>query len=147
MNNKKEEREQKVKWLNAGKWLRLTLIGLYAERQEKRSRAEYGGISYDNIGQSGNGTQRKFDDLAEIEANIRETEQELIRVEAEIRAAISEVRNPVYQTYLRMRFLAYMSEPQIAMETGYAIDSVHGYIRKNSLDCIKFTPNNPCSHP
>lgn len=143
---KREERDKKLEWLNRGKPIRIDLIGLRAEREEQRSRAEYSGISYDRIpgGGSSNSTQEKLDRLAEIEQEIRTRERELEQVETEIRAAISEIRNPVYRTYLRMRFLSYKTEPQIAKETNYSIESVNGYIRRNSLDCIKFTPNNPC---
>lgn len=142
----KTERELKLEWLSRGKSIRLKLIGLYAERQERRSRAEYAGITYGTVpskNNSGNGTQDKLDNLAETEADILESEKELKRVEAEIRSAIADVRKPIYQTYLRMRFLGYKTESQIAKETGYSIESIQGYIRKNSLDSIKFTPNNP----
>lgn len=135
----KSERELKIEWLSRSKPLRIQLIGLYAERMERRSRAEYAGISYggERGGQSGNTTDYKYVALAETEAEITEVKKELDRVEAEIRAAISQVNNPIYQTYLRMRFLAYKSEKQIAKETGYSIESIDGYIRRNSLDAVK----------
>ncbi len=138
-----KERELKLKWLSRGKSIRLKLIGLYAERQERLSRAEYAGVNYGTFPSrtsTGNSTQEKLDNLAETEAEILECERELKRVEAEIRSAIDDVHKPIYQTYLRMRFLAYKTEPQIAKETGYSIDSVQGYIRRNSLDSIKVHP-------
>lgn len=105
---------------------------------ERLSRADYGGIARsDARGEGGNGTERKYIALVEIEAELIAVQQELDRVEAEIRAAIEKVHNPVYQTYLRMRFLAYKSERQIAAETGYSIASIDGHIRRKSIDAVK----------
>lgn len=134
----KSEREMKVEWLSRSRPLRLRLIGLRAERAERLSRADYAGISNgERCGRSGNGTEGKYIALVETEAELRAVQQELDRVEAEIREAIELVRNPVYQTYLRMRFLAYKSERQIAEETGYSIASIDGHIRRKSIDAIK----------
>ena len=128
----------KVEWLSRSRPLRLRLIGLRAERAERLSRADYAGISNgERCGRSGNGTEGKYIALVETEAELRAVQQELDRVEAEIREAIELVRNPVYQTYLRMRFLAYKSERQIAEETGYSIASIDGHIRRKSIDAIK----------
>ena len=56
------DREIKTQWLGRGRPLRLRLIGLYAERAERRSRAEYAGIRYDGTsGASGNATERRLD--------------------------------------------------------------------------------------
>ena len=68
---------------------------------------------------------------------------ELDRVEAEIRAAIEQVHNPLYQTYLRMRFLAYKSERQIAKETGYEVTYIDSHVRKKAIDSVKM-PENAC---
>ena len=134
----KSEREIKIEWLSRSKPLRLRLIGLRAEHMERLSRADYGGISHsDAHGGSGNGTERKYIALAETEAELLTVRQELDRVEAEIREAIEQVQNPIYQTYLRMRFLAYKSEKQIAEETGYSITSIDGHIRRKSIDAVK----------
>lgn len=134
----KSEREIKIEWLSRSKPLRLRLIGLRAEHMERLSRADYGGIAHcDARGGGGNGTERKYIALAETEAELLTVRQELDRVESEIREAIELVRNPVYQTYLRMRFLAYKSERQIAEETGYSIASIDGHIRRKSIDAIK----------
>ena len=134
----KSEREIKIEWLSRSKPLRLRLIGLRAEHMERLSRADYGGISHsDAHGGSENGTERKYIALAETEAELLTVRQELDRVEAEIREAIEQVQNPIYQTYLRMRFLAYKSEKQIAEETGYSITSIDGHIRRKSIDAVK----------
>ena len=63
--------------------------------------------------------------------------------EAEIRAAIEQVHRPLFQTYLRMRFLGYRTEPQIAAETGYSLEHIHGYIRRGALDSVQFSKINP----
>lgn len=134
----KSEREIKIEWLSRSKPLRLRLIGLRAEHMERLSRADYGGISHsDAHGGSGNGTERKYIALAETEAELLTVRQELDRVEAEIRAAIEQVHRPIYQTYLRMRFLAYKTERQISEETGYSLESVKGYIHRGAIDSIK----------
>lgn len=134
----KSERELKIEWLNRSKPLRLRLIGLRAERAERLSRADYAGISRgDGHGGSGNGTERKYIALAETEAELFAVQKELDKVESEIREAIEQVHNPVYQTYLRMRFLAYKSETEIAKETGYSIESIDGHIRRKSIDAVK----------
>lgn len=139
----KTEREQKLEWLSRGRPLRTRLVGLRAERQERLSRADYAGISYGgSSGGSGNSTERRLDALAETEAEIAEVEQELEQVEAEIRAAIEQIHTPIYQTYLRMRFLAYRTETEIARDTGYSIEHVDGYIRRKSIDAVKLTANN-----
>ena len=132
------DREIQPQWLGRGRPLRLRLIGLYAERAERRSRAEYAGIRYDGTsGASGNATERRLDALAVTEAEIASVERELATVEAEIRAAIEQVHRPLFQTYLRMRFLGYRTEPQIAEEIGYSISHVKGYIRLGALDAVK----------
>jgi hypothetical protein len=134
----KSEREIKIEWLSRSKPLRLRLIGLRAEHMERLSRADYGGIAHcDARGGGCNGTERKYIALAETEAELLTVRQELDRVEAEIREAIEQVHNPVYQTYLRMRFLAYKSESQIAAETGYSRESIDGHIRRKSIDAVK----------
>jgi hypothetical protein len=134
----KSEREMKVEWLSRSRPLRLRLIGLQAERVERLSRADYAGTAHsDAWGSGGNGTERKYIALVETEAELLTVRKELDRVESEIREAIELVRNPVYQTYLRMRFLAYKSERQIAEETGYSIASIDGHIRRKSIDAIK----------
>ena len=138
------DREIKTQWLGRGRPLRLRLIGLYAERAERRSRAEYAGIRYDGTGgASGNATERRLDALAVTEAEIMSVERELATVEAEIRAAIEQVHRPLFQTYLRMRFLGYRTEPQIAAETGYSLEHIHGYIRRGALDSVQFSKINP----
>lgn len=105
---------------------------------ERLSRADYGGIAHcDARGGGGNGTERKYIALAETEADLLTVRQELDRVEAEIRAAIEQVHRPIYQTYLRMRFLAYKTERQISEETGYSLESVKGYIHRGAIDSIK----------
>ena len=132
------EREIKTQWLGRGRPLRLRLIGLYAERAERRSRAEYAGIRYDGTGGSpGNATERRLDALSVTEAEIMSAERELATVEAEIREAIEQVHRPLFQTYLRMRFLGYRTEPQIAEETGYSIEHIDGYIRRCAIDAVK----------
>lgn len=134
----KSEREIKIEWLSRSKPLRLRLIGLRAEHMERLSRADYGGIAHcDARGGGGNGTERKYIALAETEAELLTVRQELDRVEAEIRAAIEQVHRPIYQTYLRMRFLAYKTERQISEETGYSLESVKGYIHRGAIDNIK----------
>lgn len=138
----KTERRQKLEWLSRGRALRLHLIGLYAERQERLSRADYAGISYGGSGGgNGNATERKFDALAETEAEIAEVERELGRVEAEIRAAIEQIHTPICQTYLRMRFLAYKSERQIARETNYSFYYIDNVIRTKSIDAVRIVGN------
>lgn len=134
----KTERELKLEWLSRSRPLRLRLIGLKAERQERLSRADYAGISYsDTHGGSGNGTEGKYLALVETEAELNAVQQELDRVEAEIRAAIEQVQNPLYQMYLRMRFLAYKSERQIASEINYSFQYINGDVRKKAIDSVK----------
>jgi hypothetical protein len=134
----KAEREIKLEWLSRSKPLRLRLISLKAERQERLSRADYAGISHsDAHGGSGNGTEGKYLALVETEAELNAVQRELDRVEAEIRAAIERVQNPIYQAYLRMRFLAYKSERQIAAETNYSLPYINGTVRKKAVDSVK----------
>ena len=135
----KTEREMKLEWLNRSKPLRLRLIGLRAERQERLSRADYAGIGYGerSSGKGGNGMEGKYLALVETEAELDSTQRELDRVEAEIREAIEQVQNPIYQAYLRMRFLAYKSERQIAAETNYSLPYINGTVRKKAVDSIK----------
>lgn len=136
------DREQKLLWLSRGRNLRTKLIGLYAERQERVSRAEYAGIAYDRLsGQSsGNATEAKLLSVQEINDEIRNAEQELSEIESQIREAIAQVHRPLYQTYLRMRFLGYKTETQIALETKYSLEHIRGYVRKKSIDSIKINP-------
>lgn len=138
------DREQKLQWLSRGRYIRTKLIGLYAERQERISRAEYAGISYDaNSGQhSGNATEIKITAITEIEEEIQIAEQELSETESEIRQAIASVHCPLYQTYLRMRFLGYKTERQIAQETKYSIEYIKGHVHRKSIESIKMTQNN-----
>jgi hypothetical protein len=135
----KTEREIKLEWLNRSRPLRLRLIGLRAERQERLSRADYAGIGYgEHSGaKGGNGMEGKYLALVETEAELDSVQRELDRVEAEIREAIEQVHRPIYQTYLRMRFLAYKTERQISEETGYSLESVKGYIHRGAIDSIK----------
>lgn len=137
------DREQKLLWLSRGRNLRTKLIGLYAERQERVSRAEYAGIAYDRLsGQaSGNATEAKLLSVQEINDEIRNAEQELSVIESQIREAITQVHRPLYQTYLRMRFLGYKTEAQIAEETKYSLEHIRGYVRKKSIDSIKINPS------
>lgn len=139
----KTEREQKLEWLSRGRPLRLKLIGLYAERRERISRAEYAGISYDGMrGQSsGNGTERKLAAIEEIDEEISAAESELSQVEGEIREEIERIRQPIYQAYLRMRFLGYTPERKIAEETGYAMSYIGSVVRKKSIDAVKIPAN------
>ena len=48
-----------------------------------------------------------------------------------------QVHRPLFQTYLRMRFLGYQSETTIAKETGYSIEHIDGYIRRCAIDAVK----------
>lgn len=136
------ERELKLEWLSRSKPLRLRLIGLKAERQERLSRADYAGISHNDAhGGGGNGTEGKYLALVETEAELNAVQKELDRVEAEIRAAIEQVQNPLYQMYLRMRFLAYKTERQIAKETGYKFKYIDTHIRPKAIDSVKMGGN------
>lgn len=138
----KSEREIKIEWLSRSKPLRLRLIGLRAEHMERLSRADYGGIAHcDARGGGGNGTERKYIALAETEAELLTVRQELDRVESEIRAAIERVQNPIYQAYLRMRFLAYKSERQIAVETNYSSQYIGSVVRKKAIDSVNIPAN------
>lgn len=132
------ERELKLEWLSRSKPLRLRLIGLKAERQERLSRADYAGISHNDAhGGGGNGAEGKYIALVETEAELNAVQKELDKVEAEIREAIEQVQNPIYQAYLRMRFLAYKSERQIAAELNYSFQYINGDVRKKAIDSIK----------
>ena len=138
----KSERKLKIEWLSRSKPLRLRMIGLRAERAERLSRADYAGISHsDAHGGSGNGTEGKYLALVEIEAELNAVQRELDRVEAEIRAAIERVQNPIYQVYLRMRFLAYKSERQIASETNYSSQYIGSVVRKKAIDSVNIPAN------
>lgn len=138
----KTEREIKLEWLSRSKPLRLRLIGLKAERAERLSRADYGGISYgERCGHSGNGTELKYAALAETEEEIAEVQRDLEHIEAEIRYAVEQVQSPICQTYLRMRFLAYKSERQIAAETGYSFHYIDNVVRKKAIDFVKIVGN------
>jgi len=135
----KTERELKLEWLSRGKPLRLRLVSLRAVRLERLSRADYGGISYSGERQSGSGgnsTERKIAALTETNAEIAEIEKELEKIEAEICSAIDKVHSPLCQAYLRMRFLAYKSEYQIARETNYTYTYINGTVRKKALDLV-----------
>ena len=137
------EREEKLRWLSRGKPLRLRLIGLQAERMELISRADYGGMS-SGTGQSHtnrNGTESKYLALIETEMELNAVRKELDKVEAEIRDAISAVQNPLYQMYLRMRFLAYKTERQIANDTGYSFSHIDNHVRKKAIDSVKMIGN------
>lgn len=135
----KTERELKLEWLSRSKPLRLRLIGLRAERQERLSRADYAGIGYGERsgGKGWNGMEGKYLALVETEAELDAVQRELDRVEAEIREAIEQVQNPIYQAYLRMRFLAYKSERQIAVEINYSLPYINGTVRKKAVDSVK----------
>ena len=136
------DREQKLTWLSRGRPLRLRLIGLYAERQERLSRAEYAGIRFDGSpSHGGNGTERKLAALEDVDAEIAETEAALQTVEGEVRAAIERVEVPIYQTYLRMRFLGYQSEREIAAATKYSFTYIDNHVRKRALDAVKMMGN------
>lgn len=138
----KSEREIKIEWLSRSKPLRLRLIGLQAERAERLSRADYAGTAYsDARGSGGNGTERKYIALVETEAELLTVRKELDRVESEIKEAIELVRNPVYQTYLRMRFLAYKSERQIAAEMNYSLPYIDNVVRKKAIDSVNIVGN------
>lgn len=138
----KSEREMKVEWLSRSRPLRLRLIGLQAERAERLSRADYAGTAHsDARGSGGNGTERKYIALVETEAELLTVRKELDRVESEIREAIELVRNPVYQTYLRMRFLAYKSERQIAAEMNYSFRYIDVHVRPKAIDSVKMCAN------
>lgn len=139
----KTEREIKLEWLSRSKPLRLRLIGLRAERQERLSRADYAGIGYGERsgGKGGNGMEGKYLALVETEAELDSVQRELDRVEAEIREAIEQVQNPLYQMYLRMRFLAYKTERQIAGETGYKFKYIDTHIRPKAIDSVKMGGN------
>lgn len=139
----KTERTMKTEWLSRGKDLRLRLIGLQAERMERLSRADYGGISSGSVQSCSNrnGMESKYLALVETETELKIVRTELDKVEAEIRDAIAAVKNPLYQTFLRMRFLAYKTERQIAKETGYSFNYIDNHVRKKSIDAIKMVGN------
>jgi hypothetical protein len=138
------DRNLKLNWLSRGRVLRTKLVGLQAEVAELRSRADYAGISSGGSGSgSGNGSERKFLALIEAEAELAAVRQELERTEAEIRAAIAQVKVPIYQTYLRMRFLAYRSGREIAAETKYSENYIDSHVRKKAVDSVKM-PANDC---
>lgn len=139
------EREAKIKWLSRGKPLRMRLIGLRAEHLERLSRADYTSIGSGNGHgrNSRNATESKYIAIVETEAEMLVVQKELNKIEAEIRDTIAQVRNPVYQTYLRMRFLAYQPERQIAAEMGYCFTYVDSHIRKKAIDAVKM-PENAC---
>ena len=138
------DRNLKLNWLSRGRVLRTRLVGLQAEVAELRSRADYAGISSGGSGSgSGNGSERKFLALIEAEAELAAVRQELERTEAEIRTAIAQVEVPIYQTYLRMRFLAYRSGREIAAETKYSETYIDSHVRKKAVDSVKM-PANDC---
>jgi hypothetical protein len=142
------DRNLKLNWLSRGRVLRTKLVGLQAEVAELRSRADYAGISSGGSGSgsgngSGNGSERKFLALIEAEAELAAVRQELERTEAEIRTAIAQVKVPIYQTYLRMRFLAYRSGREIAAETKYSENYIDSHVRKKAVDSVKM-PANDC---
>lgn len=134
----KEKRQEKIAWLERGKNLYLRLIGLRAEYYERLSRSDYAGLPMNDMkGGSGNGTERKFLSLAEAERELNSVQNELNRVEMEIREAIGQVENPLYQTYLRMRFLAYRTNQQIAKAINYSPEHIRGKIHRNAIDALK----------
>ena len=139
----KTEREQKLEWLSRGRALRLHLIGLYAERQERLSRAEYAGVRFEgnHTTPHGNAAERRLEALETVEEEIRETELALERVEEEVRTAIAEIHTPIYQTYLRMRFLGYPSEREIAAQTKYSLQYIDSHVRKKAVDAIRMPAN------
>lgn len=138
------DRNLKLNWLSRGRVLRTKLVGLQAEVAELRSRADYAGISSGGSGSgNGNGSERKFLALIEAEAELAAVRQELERTEAEIRTAIAQVEVPIYQTYLRMRFLAYRSGREIAAETRYSENYIDSHVRKKAVDSVKM-PANDC---
>lgn len=143
--NMNSEREAKTKWLSRGKPLRMRLIGLRAEHLERLSRADYTSIGRGNgHGRSNqNTTESKYIAIVETEAEMLIAQKELNKIESEVRDAIEQVKNPVYQTYLRMRFLAYQPERQIAAKMGYSFTYVDSHIRKKAIDAVKM-PVNDC---
>ena len=102
----------------------------------------------DRIGRTAAVTEERMDlyetasiALVETEAELNAVQRELDRVEAEIRAAIECVQNPIYQAYLRMRFLAYKSERQIAAETNYSSQYIGSVVRKKAIDSVNIPAN------
>ena len=89
--------EQKIKseWLKRADTLRNHLAFMESEKQIKKSKAEYAGISYDNSGSGGgssNTTQKKYDDVAKCDEDIAELRKLLERIEKEKQLGIDKVR-------------------------------------------------------
>ena len=96
-------------------------------------------ISETGVCESGN-KQRMENNIVEIvdlEREINEDIDMLIKIKKKIMAMIKKVENPEYQTLLELRYLCLKKWEQIALEMGYGIDNVYKMHRK-ALKSIDF---------
>ena len=121
--------EQKIKseWLKRADILRNHLAFMESEKQIKKSKAEYAGISYDNSGSGGgssNTTQKKYDDVAKCDEDIAELRKLLERTEKEIQSAIDNIPDKTQKEILAKHYTEHKPIKIISKEMHYSVSSI-----------------------
>ena len=121
--------EQKIKseWLKRADTLRNHLAFMESEKQIKKSKAEYAGISYDNSGSGGgssNTTQKKYDDVAKCDEDIAELRKLLERIEKEIQSAIDTIPDKTQREILTKHYTEHKPIKIISKEMHYSVSSI-----------------------
>lgn len=121
--------EQKIKseWLKRADTLRNHLAFMESEKQIKKSKAEYAGISYDNSGSGGgssNTTQKKYDDVAKCDEDIAELRKLLERTEKEIQSAIDNIPDKTQKEILAKHYMEHKPIKIISKEMHYSVSSI-----------------------
>lgn len=120
--------EQKIKseWLKRADALRNRLAFMESEKQIKKSKAEYAGISYNSGsgGRNSNTTQKKYDEVAECDEDIAELRKLLERTEKEIQSTINTIPDKTQREILTKHYTEHKPIKIISKEMHYSVSSI-----------------------
>ena len=120
------EQLEKIAWLNRAYYADIKLNSLISQRYKLRELTQRVSICYEgnSKGKSAtrkNGAEDALMRLADIERTIDSEVKNLIDVYTEIDRAIKAVDDPVLQTILKRRYLAFETMEQIAEGINYSV--------------------------
>lgn len=136
--------EQQIKdsWLERTDILKKRLAFKESEKQIKKSKAEYSGISYDNRGSgeiSSNATEKKYNEVANCDKDIEELKRTIERTENEIKSAIGTITDKTFREILQKYYIEHKTFATISKELHYCKSSIKAK-RLQALDALNIDP-------
>lgn len=133
------EQRIKAEWIERIPKLKEMIKFWETKKSEKKSIAEYSGISYgEKSGSISNSIERRYDEVSNCDEKIAKYKALLKQAEFEVNSAISSIPNEIYREILVKSYIEHKRNEVVAKEVYYSTSNVK-LLRLKALDSLNIS--------